>query len=168
MAEKRESEENAKRWKEVKEEAEKGDTAAMYDLAMSYQYGELGLEVDNEEAYKWYKKGADVGNLYCRVLVGDCLLTGRGTEANESEGLVLVSLAAEKGSDYACFLLGERYYKGLCRIRKDNEKAKFWLEKAIGDDCNYKHLNDQGKEKARVWLQAIAAAQEVENHDGDE
>ena len=164
MVKKREDEEKVKGWKEG---AEKGDTDAMYALALAYGNGSNGLEVDNEEAYKWYKKGADAGNVYCMAMAGECLLNAWGTEVYLSEGFILVSLAAEKGSNFACYSLGECYYQGICGVRIDAKKAKFWLEKAISEDCDFKHLNDEGKEEARAWLEEIAAEQEVESHDGD-
>ena len=110
IAEKRESEETVRGWKEG---AEKGDTDAMYSLAVSLQYGDHDLEVNEEEAYKWYKKGSDAGNVSCMAMAGECLLNACGTAVNLSEGFVLISLAAEKGSDHACQSLGECYYKGL-------------------------------------------------------
>lgn len=155
MGEKRESEETVRGWKEG---AERGDTDAMFNLAFSYDNGEHGFKQDKKEAYKWYKKGSDADNVYCMAVAGEFLLNGWGTGTNFSEGLVLISLAAEKGSNHACHSLGECYFKGLCRIGKDNEKAKFWLEKALanGDEsCEYRHLSTEAIDDAKAWLQEI-------------
>ena len=149
MAEKRESDSKVKRWKE---RAEKGETDAMYLLALSHHHGDYGLKTNEEEAYKWYKKGSDAGNVYCMAAAGECLIFGIGTAANVSEGLVLTTLAAERGSTFACFTLGECYYHGLSGIRNDIEKAKFWLEKAVAKDCKYDHLAGECVRKARRWL----------------
>ena len=159
MAEKRESEEKARRAElEVKrwrEEAKKGDTDAMFELALCYEYGANGLEKDPKEAFKLFKKGSDAGDVYCMANAGECLLSGNGTTKYASEGLVLVSLAAERGSDFACYVLGECYYKGEFGIRKDIEKAKFWLEKALAEDCEYAHLDDEFEEEVRGWIAEI-------------
>lgn len=164
-------EEMADTWKRMKEKrdndlivkggkkrAEKGDGHAMYNLGMWLEKGDYGLKVDEKEAYKWYKKGSDDGNVCCMALAGDCLLNGRGTAENVSEGLVLVTMAAERGSDYACYTLGEFYYRGIFGFRKDNEKAKFWLEKAVAEDCEHDHLSDESMEEARDWIAEINSA----------
>ena len=152
MKEKRESEEAVRGWKEG---AEKGDSNAMYYLALCYQDGKYGFKEDWKEAYKWFKKGSDDGNVLCMAMAGECLLTGTGTEVNFSEGFILISLAAERGSNHACYALGGCYYRGICRIGKDIEKAKFWLERALAEDCEYDHLDDESKERARGWIAEI-------------
>ena len=149
MAERREAEENVRGWKEG---AEKGDTDAMFELGVCYERGEYGFKEDSKEAFKWYKKGSDACNVCCMSAAGACLMYGVGTAANVSEGLVLITLAPEKGSDHACFSLAQCYYRGLHGIRKDIEKAKFWLEKVVAGDCEYDHLDDACAEQARVWI----------------
>lgn len=158
MEEKRESEEKVRGWKEG---AEKGDTDAMFDFALSCASGTHGLKVDKKEAYKWYKKGSDACNVYCMSEAGECLMYGIGTAPNVSEGLVLITLAAEKGSDFACFSLAECYYRGFHGIRKDFEKAKFWLAKVVAGDCEYDHLADECVQKARRWIAKINRALET-------
>lgn len=153
MAKKREEEAEVKGWKEA---AEKGDTDAMYELGLCYVHGKKGLEADMEEAYKWFKKGYDAGDVYCMTLAGVYQFTGDGTKMKESNGLVLIALAAEKGSDHACYLLGKFYHKGIYGITKDSKEAKFWLEKALRvGACEYPQMEENSVADAKQWLQEI-------------
>jgi hypothetical protein len=41
--------------------AEKGEAKAMFNLGLSYEYGD-GVKQDHAEAVKWYRKAAEKGN----------------------------------------------------------------------------------------------------------
>jgi len=158
MAEKKRSEEELKR---AKEGAENGDAEAMYDLGEMYKFGQNGLKKDNKEAYKWYEKSSDAGYVMGTALVAACLLYGFwGVEKNQSEGLLMVMSAAKDGSDYACFVLGEIYFKGYFGFKVNYASSKQWLEKAVAegeDSCEHRHLSDGGIEEAKGWIaQCIA------------
>lgn len=146
MDEKKRNEEKVKR---AREKAENGNTAAMYDMGNWSSKGMYGLKEDDEEAYKWYKKSADDRNVMGMAAVGASLFYGWGVEKDHAEGLIMTTSAAENGSNYACFQLGKAYYWGLYGSKVNYAKAKFWLEKAISEDCDHKHLVDETKEHAR-------------------
>jgi len=135
-------------------EAEAGDSQAMYKLAKAYfGRGTLGVFQDDSEAYKWAKKAADAGNVKGMALFGFVLINGVGTEVCLSDGVALLASAAERGSDYACHLIGTCYRCGCYGFRKDCGKAKYWMEKAIGGSCRHNSLSETQKAKAREWLQ---------------
>jgi len=152
MSEKKWSEEELKR---TKEKAENGNARSMYELGEMYENGNNGLVKDYEEAYKWYKKSSDAGDVMGTALVGECLLCGMGVERNQTEGLIMMAFAAAGGSNYACHLLGEIYFKGLFGSKVNYASAKRWLEKAVADgegSCEHKHLADESIEGAQGWI----------------
>ena len=151
MSEKKRMERLVKRTKEL---AEGGDGDAMYSLGVWYEEGYFDLEEDDAEAYRWYKKSADAGNVMGIAAVGFSLLIGLGVEKDQTEGLIMTASAAANGSNFACYHLGRIYYFGVSGSKVNYAKAKFWLEKALADDCEYEQLNDGFKERAQRWITA--------------
>ena len=149
MAKKKRSE---KKLKKTKENAENGDAGAMYDLGVMYEHGENGLKEVDEEAYKWYKKAANAGNVMGMASAGTYLLNGWGVEENRSEGLIMLVTAANSGSNFACFELGKLYFHGLFGVEVNYASAKHWLEKALAvgeDSCEHEHLSRESVEDAK-------------------
>ena len=152
MAEKKREEEELK---ETREDAENGNAEAMYNLWCMYGNGDNGLKRNDEEAYKWYKKSADGGDVMGTAAVGACLLIGWGVEKDRTEGLLMLMSAAERGSDHACCRLGEIYRRGLYGLKVNYARAKHWLEKAVAEgegSCEHKHLADESSEEAKGWI----------------
>jgi len=151
MAKKMRSEEKLKR---TKERAKNGDAFGMYNLGSMYLKGLNGLEKDKKKAYKWYKKAADTGDALSATAVGVLLLRGCGVEQNPTDGLVTLVTAANDssdGSDYACYNLGEMYFKGLYGSEINYVSAKHWLEKAVAERKR-KYLADELIEQSKGWI----------------
>jgi len=152
VAEKKRSEEMLKR---IKEKGENGNARAMYHLGAMYKFGQNGLEKDSKEAYKWYIKSADAGDVMGKGAVGECLLYGWGVEKNQTEGLIMMAVAAAEGSDAACHFLGGVYFKGYFGCKVNYASAKHWLEKAVAEgegSCKHKHLANTSVKRARGWI----------------
>lgn len=106
----------------------------MYSIAVWYDYGKRGLEKSKSDAFKWYMKASIAGNAKGMAMAGWYMVWKHENVANDlPEGLHLLHLAAEKGSNVACFHLGEIYYKGYIFSRP-----------GVGIEKNY-----EGKEMAR-------------------
>ena len=138
-----------------KDLAKEGDAEAMYELGVSYHEGSHGLERDDAAAYNWYKNASEAGCVMATAVVGDRLISGTGTPRNIPSGLILLACAAKDGSDYACYSLGEYYFKGSHGVAKDFGQAKYWLEMAVGEDCNYQHITESYITTARRWIRKI-------------
>ena len=134
--------------------AESGDVSAMCCLGEWHWNGLEGFKEDKGEAYKWHKQASDLRFPKAMARVGQCLLNGSaGAMTNAIEGIVLLALAAERGSDKACFLLGDTYYHGRHGIGKNEVEAKHLLQKALAkDECEYNHLEDEEANEARAML----------------
>ena len=143
-------------WKKL---AEDGDTDAMINIGVEYEKGTSGLEKSIEEAFKWYKKAADLRDPTGMAYTGYSLLTGQGVKKNSAYGLALMGAAAEigSGSRFACCFLGEYFDKGTHGFPKDREQAKFWYKKASDDSCRSNDLGDCFVEKAKKRAEELEA-----------
>jgi TPR repeat protein len=54
----------------LKEDADDGDSAAMFDLAVAYRDGK-GVEMDLAESARWLVKAAEAGNENAKVAVAE-------------------------------------------------------------------------------------------------
>ena len=120
---------------ELEHKAIIGDSDAMFELGMLRMKGERGCEIDMKHACKWFKKSSDSKNIKGMVHAGKCLLLGSGVKKNETYGVHLMTISAEKGCPPACFALGEFFY-GLYGLPKDTSEAKHWLTKALSGDVD--------------------------------
>mmetsp|Transcript_36737 Transcript_36737/g.74859 ORF Transcript_36737/g.74859 Transcript_36737/m.74859 type:complete len:243 (-) Transcript_36737:124-852(-) len=167
----------AKQWKKsmdakekvetTKKRVEHGDVDAMLDLGKWYRHGKFGLTKSDEESYKWYKQAADLKDTRGMASAGWRLVKGVGVEKSGRHGLVLISLAAERGSDCACAYLGSWYLRGKHGLPKDKEEAMRLLRRATDGSCSVHHLNGEFKKKAKAMLQELETIDDEENDAGD-
>jgi len=167
----------AKQWKKsmddrekvenTKKKAEDGDADAMYDLGVWYRNGIFGVTKSVVEAYKWAKQAADLKDTRGMASAGWRLVKGVGVEKSGRHGLVLISLAAERGSDCACAYLGSWYLRGKHGLPKDRKEAMRWLRRATDGSCSVHHLKGEFKEKAKAMLQELETIDDEENDAGD-
>ena len=144
--------------KEVKEcraKAEAGDGEAMWELGGWYQSGSHGLAKDKTQARAWFERSAatrDPRGLSC---FGSCLLRGVGGPPNNSLGWVYITDGAHLGSNHAAYKLGSAFYHGRFGLPKDPVQARFWLKKAVDEECKFDHLATTGDHLAAVWLREL-------------
>lgn len=111
--------------------AERGDTQSMCRLGTWYSYGQKSLERDRTRGYAWYRMAADNSCIKGMTYAGICLLTGDGVEMSETEGLTLLGVAAQGGSDLAAYWLGICYKDGKCGLPKNEAQEMLWLQKLV-------------------------------------
>jgi len=141
---------------EMLREAEAGDGRAMYDLGVSYEYGEMGLVKDLAKAFEWYKKSHEAGDASGTGSLGNCYLHGHGVPMCLVRASTLMGRAAERGSKAACCTLGLAYAKGDWGFPKDEKMARLYysmVASAALDDCTAAN-----KEEAATWLREHPAA----------
>ena len=61
-----------------KKAVELGHTEAIWQLGRMYEFG-IGVDVDEDEAFYYYKKGADVGDAFSIDSLAECYRKGIGT-----------------------------------------------------------------------------------------
>ena len=141
--------------KELLAKTEGGDGDAMYVLGVWYEYGKNGLAIDKAQARAWYERSAAAGDIRGIAAIGECVLHGIGGSTDTSLGLVVITEAATKGSDYAAWVLGKAFFKGTSGLSKDPARARYWLKKIVDGECAHKHLNNKAKADAAEWLRAL-------------
>jgi TPR repeat protein len=108
--------------------ADSGDISAISNLGFMYVKG-IGIEKNEENGVKWYRKAAELGHLTSQFNLGVMYAKGRGIEQNYVESLKWYKMAAEQGDLTAQATIGTMYAKGI-GCQKDNESALHWYQKA--------------------------------------
>ncbi|CAB9529178.1 Sel1 domain protein repeat-containing protein [Seminavis robusta] len=142
---------------ELLNNAEAGDSRAMYSLGKNYAHGHNGFKKDRKLAFQWYKRAHEAGNVYGTALTGVYLLNGWGTPKRERLGFIHVSAAATQGSNNAAYHLGMAFANGYHGLHVDKALAISWLEKAV-EDCPYPDLIYERTEQARQKLAELKSS----------
>ena len=104
-------------------------TKAIYRLFLIYKNGDR-VDKDVNEAYKWLKKGAELGNPLCQWLWGSTYHYGEdGFPVNVNQAIYWLEKAANQNQDDAMAELGELYQDGEL-VKRDIEKTIYWYQKA--------------------------------------
>jgi len=128
------SAERLKTFLATRKKAEAGDPEAMSDLSACYIFGRSGLHEDYKQAYLWCSRAADLNSISGMAYRGMMLFMGRPVDQNETEGGVLLGIAAGQNNAYACYVLGCKYFQGDSALPKNHKLAKYWLKKAVNLD----------------------------------
>ena len=97
--------------REFRTAAEKGDSAAQYNLAMMYERG-IGLPKDEKQALTWYLKSATLGNSNAQFNLGVLFENGHGTAVDFPQANLWYRKAAVQGDGLAMGNLGMLYLRG--------------------------------------------------------
>ncbi|EFC50084.1 predicted protein [Naegleria gruberi] len=111
---------------------------AMMALGNMYRDGCPGfLESNDEKAFEWYEKSADLGEHYGQLFVGDAYSFGKGIRVDKSKAVEYYSKSALQNNQFAQYTLGMIYKEGN-GVRIDLSASLHWLQKA----------SEQGNEEA--------------------
>jgi len=152
---------NNKSANRVLKQAQDGDAFSMFRIHYVYAKGSNGFKKDGNLAVGWLRKAHAAGCVRATGVLGNCFLTGRSKHdlpvpKNISDGLVLLSLAAQKGSDVAAANLGLAFALGKYGLTVDTAQAITWLQKALSDnECPFKDLDTKAQERCRKELENL-------------
>ena len=130
--------------------AEAGNSQAMGRLGFSYRDGTRGLKKDPKEAFKWFKKAADLLDPPAATSCGVAYINGSGVERNHTRGISMITIAATLGSEHACSVLGWANECGHHGFNQDSDEATKWYKRMQVALC--KDSVDVYRERARKWL----------------
>ncbi len=128
--------------------AKMGDAEAMCFLGDWCSYGEMGLPVDMNEAYCWWRKAAERGNSYAQNEVGICFDFGLGIKESKKEAVKWFKRSASKDYIPAVYTLGLCYFFGNGVRKNKKEALKCFKRAAKYDDAEaiymigYYYYND--------------------------
>ncbi len=109
--------------------ARNGNSDAIFNLALSYDHGSLGLRKNRRRAVQLYRQAALKGHLQSQTNLAAILLEGNGKK-DSAEGARWMRKAAQRGDDLAQYNLGRSYAYGEDGLQKNAALAKKWLSKA--------------------------------------
>jgi len=130
--------------------AEAGEAHAMGRLGFSYRDGTRGLKRDPKEAFKWFKKAADLKDPPAATSCGVAYINGSGVERNHVRGIMMITIAATLGSEHACSVLGWANECGHHGFNKDEAEATRWYREM--QKCACRDSVDVYRERATNWL----------------
>lgn len=110
----------------------------MVQVAKSFTFGLLGREKDLKKGRDWWRKASEVDNLWGLTFRAYVLLTTEDTSESvplRAHGLILLTQAAERGSNLACFLLGMMYADGNDMLPQSRKRATHFLQRGLGADA---------------------------------
>ncbi len=105
--------------------AELGHAASQAELARLLDAAEF-----NTEAFQWYQRAADQGNIQGQLGLATMLVAGETGDADMEAGFHWFSTAAENGSLHAMRVLESNYRTGGMGLKADAGKADYWLNRA--------------------------------------
>ncbi len=108
--------------------ADQGDSRAQSLLGLIYLNGR-GVQRNDPEAMKWYRRAADQGDADAQVRIGDMYFEGRAVAQDYPEAARWYRLAADSGNATAQYNLGILYAKGE-GVPLDNVLAHMWINLA--------------------------------------
>jgi len=113
--------------------AEAGDIQAMGQLRANYEYG-LGVPQDLNEAMRWARKGAELGDANSQWVVGYYYANGLGVFRPDAvESVKWYRLAAVQGDCMAQFHLGQAYDEGVGVPQNFAEAVRWYSKAAMGN-----------------------------------
>lgn len=103
--------------------AKAGDADAMYRMGLIYKVGYEEVRKDKKEAFEWFQRSAQAGNIDAMKELGHAYADGDGCKKDLDEAIKWFTKAADTGDSNAMHAMGYYY---LWKI-KDYPKAKEWL-----------------------------------------
>ena len=108
--------------------AKNNSVDAQRELALAYLNGRKPAE-----AFKWFKVGADNGDLSCIFYCGKLLLEGMGVQQDKKGGANYLLEAANAGFPQAMYYVGSCYMDGNGLVRNPEQGIK-WYQSAAGKE----------------------------------
>lgn len=121
-----------------------------YSAAEAKNYG---------EAYKWYRKAAELGNVEALTDLGKFYQNGWGVAKSYTDAMKWYRRAAELGDPVGQYLVGLMYENGQGVAKDPREAASWYLKAALQGDAhaqtNLGSLYRQGLGVAKNYLEAV-------------
>ncbi len=109
---------------QIEKAAAAGDVEAKFSLGI-----ELDRESTSKESAALFKEAAESGHAYAMWCHGLNLLSGRGIEKNESEGVSYIAKSAELKFEGAITFVANAFANGTHGYQKDEKASAMWWKK---------------------------------------
>ena len=109
-----------------------------------------GLKKDLTQAFMWFKRAADLKDIFALCACGYLYLHGDGVERSDSRGMAMLGWAASLGSEHACGILGQANEEGRYGFDKNPQEAtRLYREMQT---CSLLNSTESLRGKASAWL----------------
>jgi TPR repeat protein len=146
--------EKLKREEEVestRRKAEAGDGWAQHRMGRWCFTGQNDLvPKDHAQAFTWYQKSHDAGWISGTRSLGYCYRYGLGASKCLARGVMYLTMAAERGSRRARYLLALGFENGAHGFPKDEQLARSWYHKI--EAGSHDDLTNDEAEEVRAWI----------------
>ena len=109
--------------------ANDGDPSAQFVLGKIFDYGNGGVEQNQEVAVRWYLRAAEQGYPGAQFNLGNCYQLGEGVKEDKGQAVYWYRQAALQGDADSQYMLGLCYASGE-GVTKSTPKAIEWLQKS--------------------------------------
>lgn len=110
-------------------------------IARMYLKGN-GTVIQEDEAFRWFSKAAELGDLSAQYQIGKMLLNGTGCDMDGNEAFRVFFDAVKRGNTFAQYQIGKMYEAGI-GTAKDSVQSEYWFRTAAsnGNEAAQNHLN---------------------------
>lgn len=106
-----------------------GDPSAQFVLGKIFDYGNGGVEQNQEVAARWYLRAAEQGYPGAQFNLGNCYQLGEGVKEDKEQAVYWYRQAAIQGDADSQYMLGLCYASGE-GVTKSTPKAIEWFQKS--------------------------------------
>lgn len=132
------------------------DVNAAHEIALLYEYGRNGIDVDVVAAFEWFTKAATAGHVEAMAELGLCYELGCGVEQSDESALDWYTQAANLGHVTAKFSVGEAFEEARGVPQSDQEACLWYYRAALTGDEDSKKALRRLYDIARIVVPGVA------------
>lgn len=131
---------------QIEPKAKKIKPYLQYQIGMMYFQG-FGTPIDNQKAFEYLEKSAELGNQYAKRLLVFEYISGKNFEQNIDNGISMLTELADSGDAFSCYKLGKLYFFCVDGFEKNKEKAIQYLNLSAEQGNEYAQYILENQEK---------------------
>lgn len=138
---------------QIEPKAKKIKPYLQYQIGMMYFQG-FGTPIDNQKAFEYLEKSAELGNQYAKRLLAFEYISGKNFEQNIDNGISMLTELADSGDAFSCYKLGKLYFFCVDGFEKNKEKAIQYLNLSAEQGNEYAQYILENQEKFENEMRA--------------
>lgn len=131
------------------------DAHAAHTLAVTYEYGEHGVEIDVVEACAWFLKAAEKNHVEAMAEYALCCELGCGRDQSDEDALTWYVKAANAGHVTSKFSVGEAFEEARGVPQSDEEACLWYYRAAVEGDEDSKRALRRLRDIARIVVPGV-------------
>jgi hypothetical protein len=132
------------------------DVESAHEIALIYEYGHHGVEVDVVAASQFFKEAAEKGHVESMAELGLCYELGCGLQQNDGEALDWYTKAANLGHVTSKYSVAEAFEEARGVPQSDEEACLWYYRAALAGDEDSKKSLRRLYDIARIVVPGVA------------